>query len=64
MPVRMVLEGLGRQIYIELRDAQLSSAKKPERHLYTVHVQSLRNEILDHCGFVRMDCNLVRASVA
>ena len=51
------------QIHIGLGDVELSDARRLEGHLYTVYIQSLRNEILDHCGLLIMDCSLVRASV-
>lgn len=63
MPVRMVLEALGRQIHIELGGVEPNAAITLEGHLYTVYIQSLRNEILGHCGFQTIDRKLVRALV-
>ena len=59
--MRMVSEALSRQMHVELGNVELS--KTSGGHLYTVHIQSLRNEILDYCGFQRSDRNLVRALV-
>lgn len=59
--MRMVSEALSRQMHVELGNVELS--KTSGGHLYTVHIQSLRNEILDHCGVRIMNCKLVRALV-
>lgn len=38
MPVRMVLEALGRQIHIDLGDVELSGARTIEGLLYIVNI--------------------------
>lgn len=51
------------QIHIGLGDVELSDARRLEGHLYTVYIQSLRNEIPDHHGVEMTDRNLVRVLV-